>query len=73
MYPSIVPEVLPVIGEPNWYYLCLLSPYAGVYYWRSGARGMGAVGPPGARGGPGTVPLNRTRARACASAKAHTT
>ena len=38
MYPSIVPEVLPVIGEPNWYYLCLLSPYAGVYYWRSGDR-----------------------------------
>lgn len=30
--------VLPIIGEPNWYYLCLLSPYAGVYYWRSGDR-----------------------------------
>jgi len=30
--------VLPVIGEPNWYYMCLLSPYAGVYYWRSGDR-----------------------------------
>lgn len=30
--------VLPIIGEPNWYYMCLLSPYAGVYYWRSGDR-----------------------------------
>mmetsp|Transcript_13842 Transcript_13842/g.32334 ORF Transcript_13842/g.32334 Transcript_13842/m.32334 type:complete len:271 (-) Transcript_13842:4347-5159(-) len=30
--------VLPVIGEPNWYYMCLLSPYAGIYYWRSGDR-----------------------------------
>jgi hypothetical protein len=30
--------VLPVIGEPNWYLMCLLSPYAGVYYWRSGDR-----------------------------------
>jgi hypothetical protein len=30
--------VLPVIGEPNWYVLALLSPYAGVYYWRSGDR-----------------------------------
>jgi hypothetical protein len=30
--------VLPVIGSPNWFYLVLLSPYAGVYYWRSGDR-----------------------------------
>ena len=30
--------VLPGIGAPNWFYLCLLSPYAGVYYWRSGDR-----------------------------------
>lgn len=30
--------VLPVIGAPNWYYMCLLSPYAGIYYWRSGDR-----------------------------------
>jgi len=29
---------LPFIGAPNWYYMCLLSPYAGVYYWRSGDR-----------------------------------
>ena len=29
---------LPLIGEPNWFYLCLLSPYAGIYYWRSGDR-----------------------------------
>mmetsp|Transcript_5767 Transcript_5767/g.10423 ORF Transcript_5767/g.10423 Transcript_5767/m.10423 type:complete len:295 (+) Transcript_5767:36-920(+) len=29
---------LPVIGSPNWFYLCLLSPYAGIYYWRSGDR-----------------------------------
>ncbi|MGK3753729.1 MAG: hypothetical protein ACI8RD_006036 [Bacillariaceae sp.] len=29
---------LPVIGTPNWYYLTLLSPYAGIYYWRSGDR-----------------------------------
>lgn len=30
--------VLPVIGKPNWFYLCLLSPYAGLYYWRAGDR-----------------------------------
>jgi len=30
--------VLPIIGKPNWYLLALLSPYAGVYYWRSGDR-----------------------------------
>ena len=30
--------VIPGIGAPNWFYLCLLSPYAGVYYWRSGDR-----------------------------------
>lgn len=30
--------VLPVIGKPNWFYLCLLAPYAGVYYWRAGDR-----------------------------------
>lgn len=30
--------VLPGIGSPNWFYLVLLSPYAGVYYWRSGDR-----------------------------------
>lgn len=29
---------LPVIGQPNWYLLSLLSPYAGIYYWRSGDR-----------------------------------
>jgi hypothetical protein len=30
---------LPVIGgEPNWFLLALLSPYAGLYYWRSGDR-----------------------------------
>jgi hypothetical protein len=29
---------LPIIGTPNWYYLCLVSPYAGLYYWRSGDR-----------------------------------
>jgi len=29
---------LPVIGKVNWFYLCLLSPYAGIYYWRSGDR-----------------------------------
>jgi Cofactor assembly of complex C subunit B len=29
---------LPVIGQPNWYLLALLSPYAGVYYWKSGDR-----------------------------------
>eukprot|EP00568_Trieres_chinensis_P004025 CAMPEP_0183291130 /NCGR_PEP_ID=MMETSP0160_2-20130417/655_1 /TAXON_ID=2839 ORGANISM="Odontella Sinensis, Strain Grunow 1884" /NCGR_SAMPLE_ID=MMETSP0160_2 /ASSEMBLY_ACC=CAM_ASM_000250 /LENGTH=281 /DNA_ID=CAMNT_0025451889 /DNA_START=90 /DNA_END=935 /DNA_ORIENTATION=+ len=29
---------LPVIGTPNWFYLVLLSPYAGIYYWRSGDR-----------------------------------
>ena len=30
--------VLPGIGAPNWFYLVLLSPYAGIYYWRSGDR-----------------------------------
>merc|ERR1739838_463955 len=30
--------VLPVIGSPNWFYLVLLSPYAGIYYWKSGDR-----------------------------------
>ncbi|CAB9497185.1 Protein of unknown function (DUF3529) [Seminavis robusta] len=29
---------LPVIGEPNWYLLSLLSPYAGLYYWKQGDR-----------------------------------
>jgi len=29
---------LPVIGQPNWFYLVLLSPYAGIYYWKSGDR-----------------------------------
>jgi len=29
---------LPLIGEPNWFFLCLLSPYAGIYYWQSGDR-----------------------------------
>ena len=27
-----------MIGEPNWFLLTLLSPYAGLYYWRSGDR-----------------------------------
>lgn len=30
--------VLPVIGNPNWFYLVALSPYAGIYYWQSGDR-----------------------------------
>jgi hypothetical protein len=30
--------VLPVIGAPNWFYMVLLSPYAGIYYWQSGDR-----------------------------------
>lgn len=29
---------LPVLGEPNWFLLALLSPYAGLYYWKSGDR-----------------------------------
>jgi len=29
---------IPGIGTPNWFYLTLLSPYAGIYYWRSGDR-----------------------------------
>mmetsp|Transcript_13589 Transcript_13589/g.28798 ORF Transcript_13589/g.28798 Transcript_13589/m.28798 type:complete len:287 (-) Transcript_13589:106-966(-) len=29
---------LPIIGTPNWFYITLLSPYAGLYYWRSGDR-----------------------------------
>ena len=27
-----------MIGKPNWFYLCLLSPYAGIYYWKAGDR-----------------------------------
>jgi len=30
--------VLPGIGQPNWFLLTLLAPYAGIYYWRSGDR-----------------------------------
>uniref|UniRef100_A0A7S1GP37 Uncharacterized protein n=1 Tax=Cyclophora tenuis TaxID=216820 RepID=A0A7S1GP37_CYCTE len=30
--------VIPGIGEPNWFLLTLLSPYAGIYYWKSGDR-----------------------------------
>lgn len=30
--------VLPVIGKPNWFFLALFSPYAGVYYWSAGDR-----------------------------------
>jgi len=30
---------IPFIGiQPNWFYLVLLSPYAGIYYWKSGDR-----------------------------------
>ena len=32
------PTALPGIGSPNWFYLTLLAPYAGLYYWRSGDR-----------------------------------
>ena len=30
--------VIPGIGEPNWFFLVALSPYAGIYYWQSGDR-----------------------------------
>jgi hypothetical protein len=29
---------LPVFGQPNWFYMALLSPYAGLYYWKAGDR-----------------------------------
>jgi len=29
---------LPGIGQPNWFLLTLLAPYAGIYYWKSGDR-----------------------------------
>lgn len=29
---------LPGIGQPNWFLLSLVSPYAGLYYWRAGDR-----------------------------------
>merc|ERR1711862_597808 len=29
---------LPGIGAPNWFLLTLASPYAGIYYWKSGDR-----------------------------------
>ena len=32
------PTELPLIGAPNWFLLTLLSPYAGIYYWKSGDR-----------------------------------
>ena len=35
---SIDELALPIFGTPNWFYLVLLSPYAGLYYWRSGDR-----------------------------------
>jgi hypothetical protein len=35
---SIYLKELPGIGKPNWFLLTLLSPYAGVYYWKSGDR-----------------------------------
>lgn len=35
---QFVDLVLPVIGKPNWFYLCLISPYAGIYYWQAGDR-----------------------------------
>jgi hypothetical protein len=31
-------EELPIIGEPNWFLLSLVSPYAGIYYWQAGDR-----------------------------------
>lgn len=31
-----VPEFMGM--TPNWFYLALLSPYAGIYYWQSGDR-----------------------------------
>jgi Cofactor assembly of complex C subunit B len=41
-FHSLLAEILfielPGIGEPNWFLLTLLSPYAGIYYWRSGDR-----------------------------------
>jgi Cofactor assembly of complex C subunit B len=30
--------VIPGLGQPNWFLLALVSPYAGIYYWRSGDR-----------------------------------
>lgn len=30
--------ILPMVGKPNYFYLALLSPYAGIYYWNSGDR-----------------------------------
>lgn len=36
---QFIDVVLPFgFGKPNWFLLTLLSPYAGVYYWRSGDR-----------------------------------
>ena len=35
---QIIPSELPIIGAPNWFLLTLLSPYAGIYYWKSGDR-----------------------------------
>ena len=29
---------LPGIGQPNWFVLTLIAPYAGIYYWKSGDR-----------------------------------
>jgi Cofactor assembly of complex C subunit B len=30
--------VIPGIGSPNWFLIALTSPYAGIYYWKSGDR-----------------------------------
>ncbi|GMH80316.1 hypothetical protein TL16_g08498 [Triparma laevis f. inornata] len=36
---SFIDTKMPLIGgDINWFYLVLLSPYAGVYYWKSGDR-----------------------------------
>jgi hypothetical protein len=35
---TFISTELPGIGKPNWFLLTLVSPYAGVYYWRSGDR-----------------------------------
>lgn len=35
---QFVDLVIPGLGEPNWFLIALASPYAGIYYWKSGDR-----------------------------------
>jgi len=35
---ALVLSIAAPFGGSNWYYLCLLSPLSGLYYWQRGTR-----------------------------------